>query len=108
MDRRLLACTVVAAGAAAGLLFVKVSAEPVLDQLVSARGLWRKVQPHAPDACVESLHRSWRYGLNYYSVEPLPDCEQAPARVRITQQDRGLPRVELRLKQPGLPALPTP
>ena len=24
---------------------------------------------------METLHRNWRYGLNYYSVEPLPDCK---------------------------------
>jgi 4-amino-4-deoxy-L-arabinose transferase-like glycosyltransferase len=107
-NRRLLACAVVAAGAAAGLLFVKVSAEPVLDQLVSARGLWRKLKPHAPEACVETLHRNWRYGLNYYSVEPLPDCEDKPTRLRVTQQDRGLPRVEIRLPKPEPSQSPAP
>lgn len=99
--RRMMACTLVAAGAALGLLFVKVSAEPVLDQLVSARGLWRKVKPHAAETCVQSLHRNWRYGLNYYSVTPLPDCADMPTRIRVTQENRSLPRVDLRPTKAG-------
>jgi 4-amino-4-deoxy-L-arabinose transferase-like glycosyltransferase len=107
-DRRLLACAVVATGAAAGLLFVKVSAEPVLDQLVSARGLWRKLKPHAGQTCVESLHRNWRYGLNYYSRMPLPDCEDSSARIRVVQERRALPRIEMRPPPPDPPPSPTP
>jgi 4-amino-4-deoxy-L-arabinose transferase-like glycosyltransferase len=92
--RRGTAVALVASGAAAGLLFIKLSAAPVLDELVSARGLWRRVAPLAETVCVESLHRNLRYGLNYYSVEPIADCELKPGKVRLVQKPRGIPRLE--------------
>ena len=95
--RRLTAVAVVAAGAAAGLLFIKLSAAPVLDELVSSRGLWRRVLAVGEPVCVESLHRNLRYGLNYYTVRPLPDCGLGGERVRIVQKPGGLPRVEPRV-----------
>lgn len=92
--RRGAAVALVAGGAALGLLFIKLSAGPVLDELVSARGLWRRVAPVADSACIESLHRNLRYGLDYYSVQPLPDCEDVPRRVWIVQKPGALPRLE--------------
>lgn len=102
LGRRLTAFTLVAALAGAGLWFVKRSAAPVLDELVSPRALWRRVEPRAAETCVESLHRNWRYGLNYYSGVPLPDCEAEPRRLAITQLPKGMPRVEPRAAKPGL------
>ena len=29
----------------------------------------------APQVCIGNVSRDWRYGLNYYAVTPLPDCE---------------------------------
>ncbi len=92
--RRVTAVALVAGGAAAGLLFIKLSAAPVLDELVSSRGLWRRVSPMADSVCVESLHRNLRYGLNYYSVEPLVDCETQPRKVHLVQKPRAMPRLE--------------
>lgn len=90
-ERRVAAVAVVAVGSATGLLFVKLSAAPVLDQIVSARGLWRRVEPRAAETCVDTLHRNWRYGLNYYSVQPLPDCAGSSRRIAITQRPGALP-----------------
>jgi len=70
---------------AAAWLQMKLVALPAVDRVVSARSLWRQVEPHRADACVESLNRSLRYGLNYYSVTPLPDCSLAPRSYRIVQ-----------------------
>lgn len=94
--KRASAVAVVALGAALGLLFVKLSAAPVLDQIVSARGFWRRVQPHAEDTCVETLHRNWLYGLNYYSVEPLPGCAGSPRSIAITQRPGAMPALSPR------------
>lgn len=94
--QRATAVAVVAVGAALGLLFVKLSAAPVLDQIVSARGFWRRVQPHAEDTCVENLHRNWLYGLNYYSVEPLPGCSGSPRSIAITQRPGAMPSLSPR------------
>jgi hypothetical protein len=41
--------------------------------------------PQAKDLCIEAANRGWRYGLNYYSVDPLPDCADTPAAWRIRQ-----------------------
>jgi 4-amino-4-deoxy-L-arabinose transferase-like glycosyltransferase len=95
--RRVSALALVAALAAGGLWFVKKSATPALDQLVSARALWLRIEPHRNGVCVDSLHRNWRYGLNYYSVEPLPDCAQSPRAISVRQEPRGLPRIAPRI-----------
>ncbi|MBI5083966.1 MAG: glycosyltransferase family 39 protein [Acidobacteria bacterium] len=94
--RRLHAVVLVAALASLGFVFVKFTTGPALDQAVSARGLWRKVAPRANSTCVDSLHRSWRYGLNYYSVVPLPDCDTAPAPFILRQEPGSMPRFEPR------------
>ena len=70
---------------AAGWLEIKLIALPVVDREVSVRSLWRQAEPHRGDVCVESLNRSLRYGLNYYSVAPLPDCAIDSKPYRITQ-----------------------
>ncbi|WP_321478003.1 glycosyltransferase family 39 protein [uncultured Paludibaculum sp.] len=95
-NNRVAAVAVVALGSAAGLLFVKLSAAPVLDHIVSARGLWRRVEPRADQTCVESLHRNWLYGLNYYSVQPLPGCAGSSRAVSITQKPGAMPSLSPR------------
>lgn len=79
----------------ASALWVKLGAWPVLDEVVSARGFYRKVKARQSDACVESLHRSMRYGLNYYTRTPIPDCEKSPRPVRITQEPGGMPSIRV-------------
>jgi 4-amino-4-deoxy-L-arabinose transferase-like glycosyltransferase len=73
-----------------GVVYIKVKGFPDLDRLASARPLWHKITLQGGQACVDNIHRNWRYGLNYYSINPLPDCSQRlePLRVR---QSPGLP-----------------
>jgi hypothetical protein len=68
------AVAAVAGGAVTGVVLIKLAVFPVLDAQVSARALWRTMEPCRNQVCVENLHRTLRYGLNYYSGEPLPDC----------------------------------
>lgn len=72
----------------AGWLYIKLYALPAVDQTASARPLWSRVQPHREDTCVETLKRALRYGLNYYSVTPLPNCDASPKTYRIRQGTR--------------------
>ncbi len=72
----------------AGWLFIKLSALPAVDRTASARPLWDRVQAHRGETCVETLNRALRYGLNYYSVTPLPDCGASPTLYRIRQVSR--------------------
>lgn len=89
--RHTAAAAVVAAGALIGVVYIQLSAYPVLDQVVSARGLTRRVAQHRDVMCVERLHRALRYGLNYYLRQPLPACELEPRPVILDQNPGGLP-----------------
>jgi hypothetical protein len=86
-----------AVAAAAGVLYLKITALPAIDAAVSARSLWREVENRKDQVCVGDIHRAWRYGLNYYSVEPLPGCEAQPKPLHVVQDGAG----------PGRPAPPT-
>ncbi|MBI4874664.1 MAG: glycosyltransferase family 39 protein [Acidobacteria bacterium] len=92
--RRLAAVALVAAGVGAGILWIKLAALPGADARMTARPLWRAVAPRAGEVCVEPIHRAWRYGLNYYSREPLPDCAVAPRPLRIRQRPGNMPAIE--------------
>lgn len=62
----LLACT--------GYMWIKVATLPFLDQAATARPVWRQIHAMDLPVCVKDLPRDWRYGLNYYTEKPLPDC----------------------------------
>lgn len=82
------ALALVALIASGGWLYIKLSALPAVDRTASARPLWARVQAQRNDTCIETLNRALRYGLNYYSVTPLPDCNVSPALYRIRQVSR--------------------
>lgn len=88
---RVAGTAVVAGGALIGFAYIQLSAFPVLDQVVSARGLARRIEHRADRICVERLHRAMRYGLNYYMGKPLPLCEAEPRPVVLDQAPGGLP-----------------
>ena len=67
--------------------------QPGPDRLASARPLWYAVAAVSDRVCVARLHRSLHYGLNYYSVTPLPDCHAAPREIEITQDPGAQPRL---------------
>ncbi len=68
-----------------GVVYIKVKAFPAIDRLATARPLWQRIEAQAVFACVEEVHRNWRYGLNYYSGTPLPECSQTPRPIRVRQ-----------------------
>jgi 4-amino-4-deoxy-L-arabinose transferase-like glycosyltransferase len=78
----------VALAAALGILFIKSSTFPQLDDTVSVRGFWRS-HPAANSACLQNVNRAWEYGLNYYAGHPLPPCRSNENPV-ITVGDRKL------------------
>jgi len=91
--RRLAAVAAIATGVAAGMLYVKQAAAPRVDEVASARGLWREIAGRAGDVCIARMDRNWVYGLNYYSVTPLPECSEEPRRLRLVQSPGEPPRV---------------
>ncbi len=60
-----------AVAAAVGVLALKLIDLPAVDRWYSARPLWLEIASQRDRVCVATMHRSWRYGLNYYSVTPL-------------------------------------
>ncbi len=93
---RLGAAAVVALGALLGFAYIQLSAFPAVDQVVSARGLARRVERQKAEMCVERLHRALRYGLSYYHGAPLPACADEPRPVVLDQEPGGLPSMKRR------------
>jgi 4-amino-4-deoxy-L-arabinose transferase len=91
--RRSIGVLLVAAGMTAGVIYIKLVSFPAIDSVYSARPLWRQIAPMADRVCVEEIPRNWRYGLNYYSVTPLPDCRQEPKPLHIKASTTGVPVV---------------
>ena len=81
--KRVAAVLVVAGGAALGIAYLKSAATPELDRSVSARALWRQIGGRAGDVCLGNVKRDWEYGLNYYSITPLPACEKQPKPLQV-------------------------
>jgi 4-amino-4-deoxy-L-arabinose transferase-like glycosyltransferase len=113
--RRLAAVLAIAAGAAAGAVYLKFVAAPELDQTVSARALWREISARANEVCVGQIERNWRYGLNYYSGRPLPECSAEPRPWRVLQSPGQRPNLlaappapisEVDLRTPGVVTFP--
>lgn len=69
-----------------GVAYLKLSVYPALDRDVSARSLWIEHAMHLRDACLGDLPRDDRYGMNYYTRSPLPDCASDPRPVSINRR----------------------
>jgi len=68
------ALALVLGAAVLGVIYLKIVSLPLIDEAVSARPVWRQISDRRDQICIEHIHRRYRYGLNYYSVTPLPDC----------------------------------
>jgi 4-amino-4-deoxy-L-arabinose transferase-like glycosyltransferase len=87
--RRLAAVACLAVAAMVGMVDLKLE----MGRTPFARSLWNRISTDADGVCVASLDRSWRYGLNYYSTVPLPDCSQNPKPLQVIQRSGGLPEL---------------
>lgn len=58
----------------AGGILLKATAYPLLDEGVSARGLWREIQRSHAAVCDGGINRAWAYGLSFYRGSELPAC----------------------------------
>ena len=98
-------------GAAVALLAAAITAGVVGIQLVSeidrasARPLWRSIAPIRARVH-RDLHRSLRYGLNYYSLAPLPDCRTEPRGWRLRKPGRAPRLVNAMAVPAGFPGCP--
>jgi 4-amino-4-deoxy-L-arabinose transferase-like glycosyltransferase len=58
----------------AGAFYLKVKGDPTIDESVSARGLWHRIQPISKDTCQDWVGRDWLYGLQFYRGSEFPPC----------------------------------
>jgi 4-amino-4-deoxy-L-arabinose transferase-like glycosyltransferase len=84
--RRTLAIGTLVAATILGVVWIERQTFPVLDRTVSARATWRQIEARRSQACVGDVNRAWLYGLNYYSVTPLPDCRTSPRAIAVGQE----------------------
>jgi 4-amino-4-deoxy-L-arabinose transferase-like glycosyltransferase len=84
--RRAAALVAMAVAVTAAVTALKAIGLPAIDRAYSARPLWRQIAVQRDRVCIASMHRTWRYGLNYYSVTPLPDCTQSPRPLQVWQE----------------------
>ncbi|MEN6601992.1 MAG: glycosyltransferase family 39 protein [Bryobacteraceae bacterium] len=91
--RRAVALAMIGGALTIGVVALKIVTYPAIDQAASARPLWREIEPHRTETCVDQMHRSWRYGLNYYSITPLADCAASPQPYRVAQEPGKAPRL---------------
>jgi 4-amino-4-deoxy-L-arabinose transferase and related glycosyltransferases of PMT family len=89
------AMALIVLGVAAGVLYLKIAMFPRLDEIKSARPLWLQVAGRRSETCVGPISRAWRYGLNFYSVTPLPDCESGRYPVRIVPGNANHPTIKI-------------
>ncbi len=90
---RTAAVATVGSGVAAGVVYLVLTVFPILDKQVSARKLWEECAEFSHRLCVGDIHRNWRYGLNYYSIEPLPACPEDDRPLQLEQRERQRPVV---------------
>ena len=76
----------------AGGILVKATAYPLLDEQVSARGLWREVERKQLLVCDGGINRDWAYGLSFYLGRELPVCSSGDEdRWRLHAKGRARP-----------------
>jgi 4-amino-4-deoxy-L-arabinose transferase-like glycosyltransferase len=68
-----------------GVVYLKRVMFPDMNRVASARPLWFQIRNNPERYCVGGLHRNLLYGLNYYTHQPLPRCEDAAGRERLEQ-----------------------
>lgn len=74
----LLVLCVVASG-----MYLKTFADPVLNEDVSARGLWSEIRDKAGSLCDAGTNREWLYGINFYNGAALPGCDAGQFRFEL-------------------------
>lgn len=69
-----LAVATVALAAGLGVVYLKITALPVLDRTVSVRPFWATHRTQLEGSCLGPTRRMWEYGLAYYSGREMPPC----------------------------------
>jgi hypothetical protein len=76
-----------------GGIYVKQLCFPILDQRVSARRVWKQIEPFSKEICDAGTNRDWIYGLDFYRGSAILPCSEHPARFQIRSAGHGLPQL---------------
>ena len=77
-----------------GAIYLKARAYPVLDREVSARQLWRQIEPLSGKVCEDWANRDFVYGLSFYGGHLIPPCGTTPLPYRLLSHGHGPPTLE--------------
>ena len=66
----------IAAMAVISVTWLKMTTLPSVDRVSSARSVFLSTPPRIA-VCIGPMPRAWRYGLNYYFNEQIPDCKSS-------------------------------
>lgn len=55
-------------------IYLKLQTLSVMDQNVSARGLWREIRDQSTGLCDGGTNREWLYGIEFYRGAAIPYC----------------------------------
>lgn len=78
-----------------GGIYLKAVTYPVLDQEVSARGLWRgQLRSLSGRVCDGGTNRDWVYGLGFYRGALFPPCGTGDFRFVLRSKGHGPPVIE--------------
>ena len=89
-SHRTAAIVTVAVTAAAGIVYLKITLFPVLDDRVSVRSFYRAHASEISGACLDGVRRPLIYGLNYYAGRPLPACAGPAPGPRVAMRSNRL------------------
>jgi 4-amino-4-deoxy-L-arabinose transferase-like glycosyltransferase len=76
-------------------IYLKLESFPVMNERVSARGLWqREIQSKSDSLCDAGTNREWLYGIEFYRGAALPPCANGGSfQFEIRSTDRARPVV---------------
>ena len=83
----LVACTI------AGMIYLKSTSYPVIDESVSPRSFWLANQTYLNRVCNGGTNRDWLYGLSYYRGADFPDCADGHFDYVLRTVRRGAPEL---------------
>ncbi len=74
--------------------YLKIVTDPILDEHVSARGLWRRIEPKSSELCDGGISREWLFGLSFYRGALIPPCQPGVSQLVLRMRPHEVPTLE--------------
>ncbi len=86
LGRREWAAALIGLAVAAGVTRLKVQVFPILDEKVSVRQEFERLHVPANQVCAGEIHRARLYGFSYYFHAAIPECDDQPRPVVLSNE----------------------